>query len=121
MADISLGAGNGPAAVRWVRSAVRALRPLRPLCLAVKALLREQGLNEVFTGGLSSYSLVNMVRGPPGSISPRGRSAPGSGGPALPMRGGPYVGAGIGPLRMRGVHSAPRPPRSQPAPCTPPA
>jgi hypothetical protein len=40
---------------------VRALPPLRPLVLAAKALLKEAGLNEVFTGGLSSYSLLNMA------------------------------------------------------------
>ena len=40
---------------------VVAVPPLRPLALAVKAFLRERGLNEVFTGGLSSYSVVNMV------------------------------------------------------------
>jgi DNA polymerase sigma len=40
---------------------VRALPPLRPLVLVIKAMLKEAGLNEVFTGGLSSYSLVNMV------------------------------------------------------------
>ena len=35
--------------------------PLRPLSLAVKAFLRQRSLNEVFTGGLSSYARVNMV------------------------------------------------------------
>jgi DNA polymerase sigma len=40
---------------------VSALPPLRPLVLVIKAMLKEAGLNEVFTGGLSSYSLVNMV------------------------------------------------------------
>jgi hypothetical protein len=29
--------------------------------LTAKALLKEAGLNEVFTGGLSSYSLLNMA------------------------------------------------------------
>jgi len=40
---------------------VTALPPLRPLVLTAKALLKEAGLNEVFTGGLSSYSLFNMA------------------------------------------------------------
>jgi DNA polymerase sigma len=40
---------------------VRRLPPLRPLLLVLKALLREAGLNEVFSGGLSSYSLFSMV------------------------------------------------------------
>jgi DNA polymerase sigma len=61
MADISLGATNGAAAVDFVRRQVLALPPLRPLCLVAKAFLRERGLNEVFTGGLSSYSVINMV------------------------------------------------------------
>ncbi|GAB4814301.1 hypothetical protein N2152v2_001347 [Parachlorella kessleri] len=61
MADISLGATNGAAAVDFVRRQVVAVPPLRPLCLVVKAFLREHGLNEVFTGGLSSYSVTNMV------------------------------------------------------------
>jgi hypothetical protein len=61
-ADISLGAGNGAAAVDFVRRQVLAVPPLRPLTLVLKAMLREKGLNEVFTGGVSSYTLVNMVR-----------------------------------------------------------
>ncbi|KAL4428251.1 hypothetical protein ABPG75_002340 [Micractinium tetrahymenae] len=60
-ADISLGAENGAQAVDFVRRQVLAVPPLRPLCLAVKAFLRERGQNEVFTGGLSSYSVFNMV------------------------------------------------------------
>ncbi len=61
MADISLGAANGAAAVDYVRRQVVSVPPLRPLCLVVKAFLRERGVNEVFTGGLSSYAVVNMV------------------------------------------------------------
>ncbi|GFR51554.1 hypothetical protein Agub_g13973, partial [Astrephomene gubernaculifera] len=60
-ADISIGAANGAAAVALVQRAVAWLPPLRPLCLVVKALLKEAGLNEVFTGGVSSYVLINMV------------------------------------------------------------
>ena len=60
-ADISIGVANGAAAVAMVRRAVIDLPPLRPLCLALKSLLRENSLNEVYQGGLSSYSLVNMV------------------------------------------------------------
>lgn len=35
--------------------------PLRALVLVIKALLKEAGLNEVFVGGLSSYSVTLMV------------------------------------------------------------
>jgi hypothetical protein len=59
--DLSLGVENGAAAVSFMTRQVQALPPLRPLVLVIKAMLKEAGLNEVFTGGLSSYSLVNMV------------------------------------------------------------
>lgn len=60
-ADISLGAVNGAAAAAFLRAQVRAVPPLRPLALVLKALLRQAGANAVFLGGLSSYTLVNMV------------------------------------------------------------
>ena len=59
--DISFGASNGASAVAFLRKQIIAVPPLRPLTLAVKALLRDRGLNEVFTGGIGSYALVNMV------------------------------------------------------------
>lgn len=40
---------------------LQAIPPLRPLVLVVKAFLKEACLNEVFTGGLSSFSLTLMV------------------------------------------------------------
>lgn len=39
----------------------RALPPMRALVLVLKCYLKSLGLNEVATGGLSSYSLCNMV------------------------------------------------------------
>lgn len=51
--DISLGTVNGADAVALVRRCVEAVAPVRPLVLVLKALLRQAGLNEVFTGGLS--------------------------------------------------------------------
>ncbi len=112
--DISIGAANGVAAVSLMQQAVLTLRPMRPLCLALKALLRaageglhrarhastlglwrssvhqpqgwsmrrsqtvlntavssslsfslpvpvNSGMNEVYTGGLSSYAVFNLV------------------------------------------------------------
>ena len=38
-----------------------ALPPLRPLVLVLKVLLKQAAMNEVFTGGISSWSLINMV------------------------------------------------------------
>ena len=45
--DISLGTVNGARAVFYVCSQLQALPALRPLVLAVKAFLRQRGLNEV--------------------------------------------------------------------------
>jgi hypothetical protein len=59
--DISIGTANGAEAVDFIRRQVIDVPPLRPLTLVVKALLRDRGLNEVFTGGLGSYAVVNMV------------------------------------------------------------
>lgn len=59
--DISIGAVNGAAAVHYVSRQLAALPPLRPLTLVAKALLKEASLNEVFTGGLSSYVITLMA------------------------------------------------------------
>jgi hypothetical protein len=59
--DVCLGAANGAAAVGFVRAQVLAVPPLRPLALVVKALLRDRGMGEVFTGGVGSYAVTNMV------------------------------------------------------------
>ncbi|KAK9827438.1 hypothetical protein WJX74_002466 [Apatococcus lobatus] len=59
--DISLGTANGLSSVQYIGWQLSRLPAIRPLTLAIKALLRELGLNEVFSGGLSSYSVVNMV------------------------------------------------------------
>jgi hypothetical protein len=40
---------------------LRALLELIPISLFVKALLKQHGLNEVFTGGISSFSVVLMT------------------------------------------------------------
>ena len=34
---------------------------LRPLCLVLKAMLNERNLRDVINGGLSSWSLCNMI------------------------------------------------------------
>ena len=39
----------------------RAFTPMKALTLVLKAYLKVQRLNDVATGGLSSYSLCNMV------------------------------------------------------------
>ena len=60
--DLSMGVANGAEAVHFAIRQVQAIQPLRPLLLFLKALLKERQLNEVRTGGLSSYCLLNMVR-----------------------------------------------------------
>lgn len=45
-----------------MQAQLQALPPLRPLLLVLKASLQQQGLDNAADGGLSSYSLLNMVR-----------------------------------------------------------
>mmetsp|Transcript_5910 Transcript_5910/g.11535 ORF Transcript_5910/g.11535 Transcript_5910/m.11535 type:complete len:821 (+) Transcript_5910:242-2704(+) len=59
--DISVGTQNGIAAVEFLRANILTCAPLRPLVLYIKSVLRERNLNEVFTGGMGSYSVVNIV------------------------------------------------------------
>ena len=59
--DISIGDDSGPRAARYLGQQARSFPPMRALVLVLKAYLRNQGLNEVSSGGLSSYSLCNMV------------------------------------------------------------
>jgi non-canonical poly(A) RNA polymerase PAPD5/7 len=59
--DISLGDDSGPRAANYIVQQQRLFPPLRPLVVVLKCYLRSCGLNEVATGGLSSYSLTNMV------------------------------------------------------------
>lgn len=61
--DISMGTANGITAMQFLRSNVVEMPPLRPIVLFVKCALREANLSEVFTGGLGSYALINMVMG----------------------------------------------------------
>ena len=59
--DISIGTKNGITAVDFLRRNIEQIPPLRPIALFVKALLREKCLNEVFTGGLGSYAILNII------------------------------------------------------------
>ncbi|KAF0716858.1 Aste57867_2623 [Aphanomyces stellatus] len=49
---------QGLAATEILRAAVSSMPHMRPLVLVLKTFLREKGLNNAFTGGLSSYALV---------------------------------------------------------------
>jgi len=59
--DISFEQPNGPTNVPVIRRYVRDYPALHPLLLVVKAFLHQRSLNEVFTGGLSSYSVLLLV------------------------------------------------------------
>eukprot|EP00892_Ulva_mutabilis_P001539 jgi/Ulvmu1/11386/UM075_0048.1 len=59
--DLSVGMGNGVHAVEYIRAALAAWPPLRPLVTVLKLFLLQRQMNEVFTGGLSSFSLILSV------------------------------------------------------------
>ncbi|GMH38318.1 hypothetical protein BSKO_06202 [Bryopsis sp. KO-2023] len=59
--DISMGVRNAAAAVGLICQHVSRNPAIRPLVLVLKAILKQAGLNEVFTGGISSYVLFNLV------------------------------------------------------------
>lgn len=49
------------AAVQWIREQTRLFPHIRPLCIILKRLLFERGLNETYTGGIGSFLLFLMV------------------------------------------------------------
>jgi non-canonical poly(A) RNA polymerase PAPD5/7 len=59
--DISVNQTNGIHAALYVREWLEECPPLRPLIMAVKLLLSQRGLSEVFSGGLGSYSVICLV------------------------------------------------------------
>ncbi|KAJ8755076.1 hypothetical protein K2173_016705 [Erythroxylum novogranatense] len=59
--DISFDVDNGPKAAEFIRDAVSKIPPLRPLCLILKVFLQQRELNEVYSGGISSYALLVML------------------------------------------------------------
>jgi non-canonical poly(A) RNA polymerase PAPD5/7 len=59
--DISFDVANGPEAADFIKAAMEALPPLRPLCLVLKIFLQQRELNEVYQGGIGSYALLVML------------------------------------------------------------
>lgn len=59
--DISINQSNGISAGKIVNAYISALPALRPLVLVVKAFLNQRGMNEVYSGGLGSYSVICLV------------------------------------------------------------
>lgn len=60
-ADVSVHDASGPRAARWVAEQCRTFPALVPLTAVLKVYLKSRGLNDVATGGLGSFALVNMV------------------------------------------------------------
>ncbi|KAG9128356.1 hypothetical protein FRC07_000469 [Ceratobasidium sp. 392] len=59
--DISLNQANGVTAGKIINNFLAKLPALRPLVLIFKAFLSQRDMNEVYNGGLGSYSVVCMV------------------------------------------------------------
>lgn len=59
--DISFDKSNGPEAAVWVNSILLKNPEIKPLCLVLKLFLQQRELNEVYTGGIGSYSLLVML------------------------------------------------------------
>lgn len=59
--DISVNQKNGVAAGKMIKNFLRELPALRSLVLIIKSFLNQRSMNEVFTGGLGSYSIVCLA------------------------------------------------------------
>ena len=59
--DISINQKNGIAAGKMIKNFLIELPALRSLVLVIKSFLNQRGMNEVFTGGLGSYSIVCLA------------------------------------------------------------
>lgn len=59
--DISISSRSGPEAAEFLCAAVASWPALRPVCLALKCLMKEKHLSDVSQGGLSSFALSLMV------------------------------------------------------------
>lgn len=59
--DICIGNDNGPKVVPIIKEYLEEFPALRPLFLVIKSFLKQRDLNEVFTGGLGSYTIFLLV------------------------------------------------------------
>jgi non-canonical poly(A) RNA polymerase PAPD5/7 len=77
--DISINMSNGVRAAARLRDELATRPVLRPLVYVLKQFLLQRGLNEVFTGGLSSYAtaalIISFLQACATSPAPRGRRA----------------------------------------------
>uniref|UniRef100_A0A7S3ZAR2 U-box domain-containing protein n=1 Tax=Lotharella globosa TaxID=91324 RepID=A0A7S3ZAR2_9EUKA len=54
---------NGVQSVQLIKDYLEKIKPLKPLMFVLKQFLYEKELNNIFTGGLSSYCLILMIVG----------------------------------------------------------
>jgi non-canonical poly(A) RNA polymerase PAPD5/7 len=59
--DISLNQTTGLTAITVIKKYLEHFPALRPLILVIKAYLNQRGMNEVYKGGLGSYSIICMA------------------------------------------------------------
>ncbi|CAN8072744.1 unnamed protein product [Agarophyton chilense] len=59
--DITIGVRNGPEYVPSIKKYISTYPALRPLLLVLKCFLQQRNLNEVYSGGLGSYSVLLLV------------------------------------------------------------
>lgn len=59
--DVSFDLQSGPEAAKFIKDALDAVPPLKPLCLVLKIFLQQRELNEVYSGGIGSYALLVML------------------------------------------------------------
>jgi non-canonical poly(A) RNA polymerase PAPD5/7 len=59
--DISLNQTTGIPAVKIIKRYLDYLPALRPLVIIIKSYLNQRGMNEVYKGGLGSYSIILMA------------------------------------------------------------
>ncbi|RUS11123.1 hypothetical protein BC937DRAFT_87961, partial [Endogone sp. FLAS-F59071] len=59
--DVSFNLTTGIASARISKRLLRSAPALRPLTMVMKHFLHQRGLNQVFSGGLGSYSVMCMI------------------------------------------------------------
>lgn len=59
--DICIGQDNGPKNVPTIKKFLKEYPAARPLLLVVKCFLQQRDLNEVYSGGLGSYTIFLLV------------------------------------------------------------
>jgi non-canonical poly(A) RNA polymerase PAPD5/7 len=59
--DINVNKTNGIAAGEIVKNFITEIPAIRPLTLIIKSFLNQRSMNEVYTGGIGSYSILCLV------------------------------------------------------------